>query len=302
MIDKNLPLNALKAFSAVYEAGGIRPASRVLNVTHSTISRHVRFLEKWIGVPLLNRDSSQRSLVFTTQGKKLGRATVQNLTALSNAIGAIKETRSRNSVTISTAPSFASRWLLPRMVDFNALHPSIEVSVIAQQRLTDPSGIGADIGIRMGTGVWDDAEYRLLMDDVLYPVASPSYLEKHGLGDGFDCLRGGKLLHDRDPQASWKLWRETFKLDWMDANSGPRFASSDLVLDAAVKGMGVALARGRLAEFDVAEGRLMRLCGDVSVPIRGAYWFIRTDKHQERKVVSVFVDWLKEQSGNLGCV
>ena len=88
----------------------------------------------------------------------------------------------------------------------------------------------------------------------------------------------------------------------MDANSGPRFASSDLVLDAAVKGMGVALARGRLAEFDVAEGRLMRLCGDVSVPIRGAYWFIRTDKHQERKAVSVFVDWLKEQSGNLGCV
>ncbi len=296
MINHNIPLTAIRAFSAVYQNGGIRSASRELNISHSSVSRHVRYLEEWIGVPLLDRDNSQRTLVFTSQGEKLGQAAIQSLNILANAVVAVKETRPRNSVTISTTPSFASRWLLRRIANFNTLYPWIEVSVITDQRLSNLSENGADIGIRMGKGNSDDEEYAPFMDELLFPVASPEYFERLRLGDDLDCLRKVSLLHDRDPQSAWDLWRESFHLEWMEVNAGSRFASSDLVLDAAVEGLGVALARGRLAELDISQGRLIRFCSHASISIKGAYRIALANGEEERMAVSIFVKWLTEQA------
>jgi len=296
MVDHNLPLTAIRAYSAVYKNGGIRSASRELNISHSSVSRHVRYLEEWIGVPLIERESNQRTLEFTAQGKKLGQAAMQSLDLLANAVTAVKEIRPRNSVTVSTTPSFASRWLLRRITNFNTLYPWIEVSVLTDQKLSNLSKTGADIGIRMGMGSSDDTEYLPFMDDLLFPVASPQYFDKHRLGDDLDCLRKVSLLHDRDPQCTWNVWRDTYQLDWMEVNAGSRFASSDLVLAAAAGGLGVALARGRLAELDIAEGTLVRFCKHASIPIPNAYRMARADIEEERMAVSIFVKWLKEQA------
>ena len=295
-----LPLNALRAFAAVHETGGIRSAARALDVTHSSVSRHLRFLEDSLGVALIDRDQNRRQLRFTREGERLGQATGEALSLLSNTIVSICETRHRNSVVISTAPSFASCWLMERIRRFNERHPWIEISVLVDQQLTRPSDLGADIGIRIGDGAWAESEYRLLMDETLFPVCSPRYAER--LGDASDpaVLRKAKLLHDRDSQTSWQAWREAFELDWFDPTPGPRFASSDMVLDAASKGLGVALARGRMAEGELREGRLVRLGAPWKIRIPGAYWMLVQPDSADRTAVRTFVKWLREECAKPG--
>ena len=295
-----LPLNALRAFAAVYQTGGIRSAARVLDVTHSSISRHLRFLEETFGVSLLDRDQNRRSLVFTSQGERLGKATSEALSLLSNAVIEIREKHTRNSVVISTAPSFASCWLMDRIHMFNKEHSWIEISVLVNQQLTKLNEKGADIGIRIGTGAWAESEYRLLMDETLFPVCSARYAEKLGDTRNPACLKKVKLLHDRDPQTSWDVWRKHFGLDWFDPAPGPRFTSSDMVLDAAAKGLGAALARGRMAEAHLADGRLIRVATPLEITIPGAYWMLIQPEAAERKAVRTFVSWLQEECAKPG--
>ena len=293
---RNLPLNALRAFAAVYETGGIRPAARSLQVAHSSVSRHVRELEGWIGLALIRSRDGTRSLAFTPQGEALGRAALASLRELEGAVAALRESRRGNAVTISTTPSFAARWLLPRLAAFEDTHPWIELSVIADQRLADPSGQGADIGVRMGRGPWPALACEPLMDDGLFPVMSPAFWEQAGKPRTPDDLAGLRLLHDRDPQSSWEAWRSVHESGALDVRPGPRLASSDLVLRAAAQGLGVALARGRLAADDVAAGALIRPFGDLHVALPDAYWIVRSETAPPRVAVTAVIDWLKSQA------
>ena len=295
-----LPLNALRAFAAVYETGGIRSAARTLDVTHSSVSRHLRFLEASLGIALLDRDQNHRKLRFTPEGERLGQASGEAMLLLSNAIFSIRESHHRNSVVISTAPSFASCWLMERIHKFNERHPWVEISVLVDQQLTRPSDRGADIGIRIGDGAWADGNYRQLMDETLFPVCSPRYAEQLGKICGPAFPRKAKLLHDRDPQASWDVWRKAFELDWFDPTLGPRFTSSDMVLDAASKGMGVALARGRMAESELRNGRLVRLAAPWEIRIPCAYWMLIQPDSAGRTAIRTFVDWLMGECAKPG--
>ena len=297
---QSLPLNALRALAAVHETGGIRSAARALDVTHSSVSRHLRFLEDSLGVALLDRDQNQRKLRFTPEGDRLGQASGEALSLLSNAIIGIRESHHRNSIVISTAPSFASCWLMERIRRFNEKHPWIEISVLVDQQLTRPSDQGADIGIRIGDGAWAESEYRLLMDETLFPVCSPRHAERLGNTGDTAFLRKARLLHDRDSQASWDVWRKAFELDWFDPTPGPRFASSDMVLDAASKGLGVALARGRMAEGELREGRLVRLAAPLEIRIPGAYWMLVQPDSADRAAIKTFVNWLKGECAKPG--
>jgi len=295
-----LPLNAMRAYAAVHETGGIRSAARTLNVTHSSISRHLRFLEETLGVALLDRDQNQRKLLFTAQGEHLGQVSNEAMQLLSNAIVKIRETQTGNFVVISTAPSFASCWLMDRVQKFNEAFPWVEISIQINQEITSLSEQGGDISIRIGGGAWAENEYRILMNETLFPVCSPGYAEKLDDTHNPQCLKKAKLLHDRDHQTSWDIWRNKFALDWFDPTPGPRFTSSDLVLDAASKGLGVALARGRMAEDKLRDGQLCRILRPMEVKIPGAYWILVDPEANKRKAVSTFVSWLHEECAKPG--
>lgn len=290
---RDLPLNALRAFAAVYEAGGVRPAARVLQVAHSSISRHLHELEAWIGLPLLQRRDGGGALAFTAQGEALGRATLAGMRELDNAVAGLRESRRANAVTISTTPSLAARWLLPRLPDFEKGHPRIELSVVGDQKLGHPAEQGADLAIRMGSGPWPPLICQPLMDDALFPVVSPAFWEAAGKPSG---LTGLRLLHDRDPHASWQQWRAGHGPRILDIGPGPRFASSDLVLRAAAQGLGVALARGRLAADDLAAGTLIRPFGQAQIDLEDAYWVVQPDSTPPRAVVATVIEWLKGQA------
>jgi LysR family transcriptional regulator, glycine cleavage system transcriptional activator len=291
-----LPLNALRAFAAVYAHGGVRAAARELEVAHSAVSRHLAELDGWMGVPLTRQGGGRRRLAFTPQGDALARATIAALREIETAAAALREARSIHSVTVTTPPSFASRWLLPRLPRLEEAHPQIEVSVLVDQRLVDMDSGEADLAVRMGRGHWPDGRSEPLMDDALYPVMSPSYWEKSGRPHRPADLVGLRLLHDRDPNASWESWRRECGPDELDVRGGPRFASTDLVLRAATLGQGVALARHRLAMDDVASGTLLRPIAKLSVPLGPAYWMVLPKRARVREATTAVVEWLKAQA------
>lgn len=293
---RELPLNALRAFAQVYETGGVRPAARALEISHSSVSRHLRELEAWLGLALIETRPGARSLAFTTQGESLGKAALASLRALEGAVAALREARRGNAVILTTTPSLAARWLLPRLPDFEARYPWIEISVIADQRFQDLAVAGIDLALRMGKGPWPDLSCTPLMDDALFPVMAPHAWKGAGRPSTPADLVGLRLLHDRDPNAAWDIWRRDHGVPALDVRPGPRYSSLDLVLRAAAQGLGVALARGRLAADDLAAGLLMRPCGDREVVLPNAYWIVRAPTAPPRAAVGVVVDWLTAQA------
>lgn len=291
-----LPLNALRAFAVVYETGGIRPAAREMNIAHSSVSRHVRELEDWLGTDLLDKSAPSRTLSFTTNGEMLGKAGLKSFRDLEIAVASVRERRRGNSVTITTTPSVAARWLLPRLQNFNEAYPWIELSVVADQRLSFPGDRGADIAIRMGAGPWDKVDCQPLMDDFLLPVMSPRFWQRAGRPQAFDDIAGLTLLHDRDPSTSWDRWCEATGLKGVDTSAGPRFASSDLLLRAAAQGLGIGLARGRLAEEDLALGTLICPFADAALELTDAYWIVREEGRAPGIAQAHALAWLRQQA------
>jgi LysR family glycine cleavage system transcriptional activator len=293
---RDLPLSALRAFAVVYEAGGVRSAARTLNIAHSAVSRHLRDLEAWLGVDLIEARSGGRAS-FTPHGHALGRAASSGLSELARAVDSVRELRRANSVAIATAASFGARWLIPRLPALQRDHPWIEPSVIAQQSVLDLSAQGADIALRMGAGPWDEGEAEPFMDDALYPVASPEYWRGLSGRTPAQRLAKARLLHDRDPSAAWERWFAEHESTGVDVRAGPRFTSSDLVLRAAAAGLGVALARRRLADDDVAAGRLMRpFADDAAVSLPRAYWLVLPRGGTRRPAERATVAWLRAQA------
>ena len=291
----NLPLTMLRAFATVYETGGVRSAARRLNITHSAVSRHLKELEAWLGTPLLLRKEGRRTLTFSPEGQALGRVALSCLSELESAVAALRETKRRHSVTISTTPSFAARWLLPRLHSLEAKYPGLEVSVVIDQRIHAPADEGADIAIRMGGRSWPGLTCLPLMDDALYPVVSPTYWAVHGRPDAPRDLRRLRLLHDRDPNASWAVWKKQHGPKALDTRIGARLTSSDLVLCGAEHGLGVALARHRLASDAIRSGTLLRPFGDAQIPLPHAYWIVLSDTAAMRETVGPVVDWLEAE-------
>ena len=294
MID--LPLNALRAFALVYSEGGVRAAARRLGVAHSSVSRHLGELDAWLGRSLILENAGRRGLVFSPQGEALGRALMLGLGEIERAAQALRDTRSADAVTLSTSPSVAGRWLLPRLAAFETAHPRIELSVLVDQRLADLRSGDIDLAIRMGRGDWPDVRCEPLMDDELYPVMSPAYWNEAGRPRKREHLTGLKLLHDRDPNASWELWRQAHGPTSLAVRRGPNFASSDLVLRAAILGRGVALARHRLAISDIDSGLLLRPFGDLGVKLGTAYWIVLPQHSRVRPAAMTAVAWLKGQA------
>lgn len=295
---KALPLNALRAFALVYETGGVRPAARELGVAHSSVSRHLAGLESWLGVALVESGAkgSRRGLVFTPQGETLGKALLAGLRDIAGATAALREAKPANSVTLSAPPSFASRWLLPRLPILEAGYPRIELSVVVERRTADPAATGADLAVRIGRAPWPGLDCEPLMDERLYPVMSPAYWQRSGRPEQPADLARLRLLHDPDPDASWEPWKQAFGPEALDVRRGTRFASTDLLLHAATQGHGVALARHRLIKADLDSGRLVRPFGERQLELGPYYWLVRAGRNAPRAPAAVVIGWLREQA------
>lgn len=282
------PLNALRAFEAAARHLSFTLAADELHVTQAAVSHQIKGLEEWLEIPLFHRRN--RSLALTEAGASYLPRLSAALDTIAEATERLTRVSSPRTLTVSCLPSFASKWLLPRLTRFQASHPNLDVLLETTPNVTDFTRQEVDIAIRMGSGRWPGVKVELLMTEVLFPVCSPALLTgPKPLREPAD-LAHHTLIHD-DFAIGWENWSHAAGLSGIDFRRGPRFTDSALMVQAAIGGRGVCLARDALVRDDLAAGRLVRPFS-TQVPGLEAYYVVAPSHHFDRPKVKAFRDWL----------
>lgn len=289
------PLNALRAFEAAARNLNFRLAAEEIGVTQGAVAQQVRHLENVLSLRLFER--LPRGLALTTEGHAYFSAVQRALNIIQDATEALN--RRSSSLTISTTPSFASKWLIPRLSEFSESHPAVEVRIIADEKLCTFKADGVDIAIRLGKPPFGKG----LVGELLFPleifaVGSPSLLDgPKPLTKPSDLARH-VLLHD-----AHDLWPEFIAAlkqgSRVDPTKGPRFNQSALAIDAAAAGQGIALTSEPLVERDIAAGRLRRIF-DFSLALSLGYYVVYPEGLSDSGAKRAMRDWLLAQRNKDG--
>jgi len=294
----NLPFSALRAFEAVVRLSGFSAAAQELGVSQSAISQHVKTLEEWLGHALLIRGA--RSSRPTREGDQLARAIADGLGRISDVCAQMRDrTRSENTIVISCLPGFAFTWLFPRLLNFDTRNPQLAVSIATDTGQHPFSAADADVGIRYGLGDYPGFHVEHLMHESLTPVCAPSLLKRSPGLHQVEDLRNQTLLHDENESfgnaaPTWEFWARNCGLTLPPPAKSRRFGQSNLVLQAAIEGLGVALGRKPLVIDALLDGRLVRPFPQITQsPL--SYWLVlRHDRMDSAKVQS-FLSWIRSE-------
>jgi LysR family glycine cleavage system transcriptional activator len=288
------PLSTLRAFEAVARRLSFSRAAEDLHVTPGAVSQQIRLLEELLGESLFVR--TKRSVTMTEVGMQMLPDVQLGLETLSRAISSKTPSTAGKALTISVAPSFASKWLLPRLADFSDRYPDIDLRISATVALVDFKRDKVDLAIRLGRGSYPDLHAELLFGETLAPLCSPELLKAKGRLRKPDDLSKHRLLHDtsipgESERPSWERWLELAGAKHVSAHRGTRFSLAELALQAAIDGSGVVLGRMVLAEGDLAAGRLVRPF-KVVLPLDVSYFLVMPRSSARRHEIQCFRDWL----------
>ena len=287
------PLNALRAFEAAARHMNFSRAAEELSVTPGAVSQQIQNLEDYIGAALFKR--TPKGLLLTDGAQTALPALREAFDRLAEAASLLTAAEDGRRLTVSAAPSFAAKWLVPRLGRFEAAHPEVDVWLSAGLELVDFTSGEVDLAIRYGTGRYPGLEVARLLGETVSPVVSPRLLEEIPLHDLADLSRH-VLLHDGSPDADdscpdWSMWLAARGVKGVDGARGPRFNQSSLVIEAAVNGRGVALAKQTLAQADLDAGRLA-IPFDIATAVDFAYYIVHPKAKGRLSQVKAFVSWL----------
>jgi len=293
------PLNALRAFEAAARHLSFTKAAEELFVTQAAISHQVKALEETLGVNLFRRFN--RRLMLSDAGQIYLPALSEALDQIEIATRRLRAAEETGPLKVTVANSFAAKWLLPRMPTFRERHPQIDVMVSASDKLIDFSRDDFDMGVRFGFGHYPGLRTDLMFEDEVFPVCSPKLLEgDHPLRTPAD-LRHHTLLHDDigpfRELPDWPFWLKTAGVgndSGIDVERGPMFSHSSLVIQAAVEGQGVALARASLVGLDMEAGRLVRPFGP-NLKSKYACYVVAPENTADRPKIKAFREWLFDE-------
>jgi|SRR5689334_2301335 len=298
MAERLPPLNALRSFEVAARHLSFSKAAEELHVTHSAISHQIKALEEWLGTPLFRRVN--RGLLLTEPGQAYLRPVRESFQKLGEATWRLKAKGRSGPLTVSVMPSFASKWLVPRLRTFRERHPDIDVRVSATPDLIDFDRDDVDVAVRYGRGNWStELRSDLLIRESMFPVCSPKLLEGPLPLKTIQDLRHHTLLTDYDWRVDfWQLWLDAAGITDLVPQHSLSFNYSNLMLQAAIDGLGVALTQNALAGDDLVAGRLVRLF-DVTLPTDFAYYVVTPSLAAMRPKIVAFRDWLIDEA-NLG--
>lgn len=290
-----LPLSALRAFEAAARHLSFASAARELGVTPAAVGLQVRSLEARIGRQLFIRRN--RVLLLSQAGIKLAASLTDLFAQMATAVAEIS-TRGVSSLEVTTMPSFATKWLAPRLARFSVAHPDCQVRLVATDELMNFGDGRADVGVRYGPGGYKDLHSERLLEVAAYPVCSAEFarLNSENMRAPSDLVHL-PLLHDESSLIAaglptWKAWFEAAGVSGIDVSRKPIvFDSAYLAIESALAGQGVALGLSPLVSDDIASGRLVRLF-NISVPSAFAFWFVCRRNRLKEPRVSQFRDWL----------
>ncbi len=302
------PLSALKAFESAARHLSLKRAAQELNVTPAAISHQVKALEDYLGVKLFRR--LNRGLELTPATRAALPKLSEGFANLARAVAAMRPQPDSGQLAISAAPSFATRWLMPRLYRFFVAHHEIDVRVSARMRLVKQGGkdsvveratienwlAESDVAILYGHGDYPGFRVDQLFALTIAPICSPQLVRsEHPLRRPPD-LRHHTLLHDDtgvmyDGAAFWDVWLKAAGADNVDTSHGPHFSHAVLALEAAADALGVVATFPALATAEIAAGRLV-LPFELRAPLQSAYYLVCNETAAQRPAVAAFRDWL----------
>jgi LysR family glycine cleavage system transcriptional activator len=289
------PLNSLTAFEVTARNGNISKAAEELFLTHSAVSRRISRLEEYMGASLFER--MPRGVELTYHGRQLFAVVSDLIATLAIEVDKVRvKPESNMNLKVSLLPSFAARWLVPRLIDFDNQFPNIDLELSTSLKLVDFEKDGVDMAIRYGQGSWPGLESVPFIEQTLYPVIGTRFQEKFSHVTRPEHLAQEKLLHDCSTQ-DWQTWLEQAGVSDFDCGSNV-YDDYNIVLESTLNGLGVALGRCPIVDFDLKAGRLKPLFDTgASIPGSNNYFIVYPAQKERNPALPVFRDWLLGQVG-----
>jgi LysR family glycine cleavage system transcriptional activator len=291
------PLNALRALEAAARHLNFSRAADELSVTPGAVSQQIQNLEDYVGAPLFKR--TPKGLLLTDAAQTALPALREAFDRLAEAASLLTAAVDGRRLTLTAAPSFAAKWLVPRLGAFEQAHPQVDVWLSAGLDLVDLTAGEVDVAIRYGAGRYPGMEVKRLLSETVIPVISPELLATHALASPSD-LNHLTLLHDGSPDPDdscpdWTMWLAARGVRGVDGMRGPRFNQSSLVIEAAVNGRGVALAKRTLAQADLDAGRLVAPL-QIATAVDFAYYLVHPKAKGRLPQVKAFIGWIEAEA------
>lgn len=289
------PLNPLRTFEVAARHLSFTRAAQELFVTAAAVSHQIKTLEDSLGVALFIRHP--KSLELTKAGEAYLPGIQAAFKQLAEATQQLHSRGDSRSLKINVPPTFAVKWLIPRMIGFLKEHPDVDLKVSTSAKPVDFDRDDCDLAVRYGRGVYPGLHSELCLPVEVFPVCSPALLTgEHPLREPAD-LRHHTLLHDDSVYAdssnpNWAMWLQRAGVKGVDPTRGPSFWPSHLVINAAIDGLGVALAKRNWIERDLQEGRLVKLF-DVSLAVEFSYFLVYPESREGDPLIASFVEWVR---------
>ena len=295
-------LNALRAFETSARHQSFSAAAAELHVTPAAVGQLVRTLEDWLGMPLFLRSSSGRVRLVPTEAAERALPDIRaGFDRLALGLERLKEGAASGVLTVAVSPAFAAKWLLPRIESFQTAWPDTDVRLDTNLKPVDFVAQRVDIGVRYGMGSWPGLTAEKMMDEEVYPVCSPQLLHEHWRLQKPNDLAQETLIHDLSMDShtgfpTWDTWLEKAGVTDVPTTRGMKINNSAAVLQAAIEGHGIALARSVMARDDLTAGRLVQLFPEVTFASTLAYYVVYRPECASLPRLVAFRDWLLKEA------
>ena len=290
------PLNALKAFCAASRNDSFSKAADEIHVTHGAVSRHIRQLEDILAVQLFHR--LPRGVELTDEGKTLAFVVQRAFDEISDAVEIFRHSPNEKIVSISTVPSIAARWLVPRLEAFQRSHPDIEIRISTTHQLVDLDRDGVDFVIRYGRGGWPGLEEELLFSKTMAVVCAPGILEERQRPLVYGDLADYRLIVS-DGYQYWKAWFKHAGVAEIKPRAVLDLSDANVAIQAALEGQGIAMLPEILVRADLDAGRLVQAFPETLATDFG-YFLAQAKGKRMKPHVRAAIDWLKAEAASSG--
>jgi LysR family glycine cleavage system transcriptional activator len=289
------PLNAIRSFEAAARYESFTRAAEELHVTQSAVSQQVKALETEVGVKLFSRE--RQRLRITPAGRDYLVGIREALDQMGAATERLMQRQSAGMLMVSTSQDFAAKWLVHRLARFAAAYPGIDLRVSATMHNVDFAREDVDVAVRHGDGSWPGLEATCLCEEEIFAICSPKLLAgRDRLRQPADVLKR-PLLRLEDQSKAWARWLALAGVVVPERLPGPVLNRASMLIDAAIDGQGVALARTTLAAWDLISGRIVRPF-DLSWRPAGTYWIVSPKATAKVEKIDRFREWLLAEAAD----
>lgn len=291
----NPNLNTLAYFEAVARTGRVTDAAAELGVSTAAVSQQLKQLEEQWGVRLFRRND--RRLSLTQDGEMLFQTTTAAFRMIRGARSALLRQNDRRQLSLRSSPSFAVRWLTPRLKDFLDLNPEWGVRVDASPDFSDFETEAMDLDLRYGSGNWPGLHAECVINDYVLPLCSPEYRRRlqEIADEPAGQLGAARLIYSVKALYQWDIWLPLHGVEAAADHAPLRFDRSSMALQLALDGAGVVLDSATLAFEELQRGTLVPLSSGYAAVEFPAYWIVCPIRHFNRRIVRLFAEWLRER-------